>query len=214
MLDQALTAMCSIVAMQLPGGHVGFLLSMRRRLAASTSSFVALLLELSALLNPSCGPMTLCVVWCLALGVRLPRMWSACSRLYAGLVLPPTGEACVFPPLSLPMASWLGCFAAGGVSQPCARQRASSWRGLHLSVGALVPLLTVESQPLRVRQLVLVALPAASGRVPVCLQVGVGMCARSGACAPLALRPGRRCGACAACPPVAWSRFKVLECPE
>ena len=104
--------------------------------------------------------------------------------------------------------------ASGGVSQPCARQRASSWRGLHLSVGALVPLLTVESQPLRVRQLVLVALPAASGRVPVCLQVGVGMCARSGACAPLAMRPGRRCGACAACPPVAWSRFKVLECPE
>ena len=46
MLDQELMAMCSIAAMQLPGGRVGFLLSMRQRLAASTSSFVALLLEL------------------------------------------------------------------------------------------------------------------------------------------------------------------------
>ena len=116
--------------------------------------------------GPSCGPMTVCVVWCLALGVRLPRMWSACSRLCAGLVLPPIGEACVFPLQSLPKASWLGCSAAGGVSQPCARQRASSWRGLHLSVGALVPLLTVALLPLMVRRRVPVVLLAASGKGP------------------------------------------------
>ena len=175
--------------MLLPGERVGFLLSMRQRLAASTSSFVALLLELSAPLNPSCGPMTLCVVWCLAPGVRLRRMWSACSGLCAGLVLPPIGAACVFPLPSLPTASWLGCSAAGGVSQPCARQRASSWRGLHLSVGALVPLLTVALLPLWVRRLVPVVLLAASGKVPVCLRVGVEMCARSGVCASPAMNP-------------------------